>query len=579
MNSSEVKAVFDPLTCVDHVVPPNDTSKQLLTIFSKMLNILCRDAVKKLNCLDFSTQDVLSNSLTFQEVLGDSLIKTRNSSYDYYPPVIEDLMVIKKFIFSVLNSSYIDVLEMFVEEHLQEVANSKILDSPKSKLPSLWPFLEGNSELFKILCDAIEGFLQPSVEISVLELLQDFSNVPGPKVIITRNKYQAHYWNRTISDFNSSFSNSSDFSFLKHRIVKFLEKFNLIPRSLLDVVVRDSYRSILTDSKIKSLVSSYLKFSPEFLTTLSNPFLFSGQSQSEEQSNGPLSCEFVDFDPTIIISAETGTSSFLRSLRPSVVLLIHPYASAVRQVQIYQSFVPNGTSTIKIFKIFHTQLEIDLHNQSQAHEQQLIDHLHSLSLSHTPPVSVSTTSQSKGTVIVDSREFRSSLPLALHEHGIKVVPVTMTAGDYVISKGVGIERKTLSDLIASLNSGHLHKQVRRMRKSFEKSILMVELADPIENVSFLERKIQSSLIALNYSFPDLNITWTFGSYGSAKSLIALQANLTQPSLDSVSHLLENESGIEEVKESAMGAESLVFLVGQEWHQEVCIGAINGGVTL
>lgn len=58
-------------------------------------------------------------------------------------------------------------------------------------------------------------------------------------------------------------------------------------------------------------------------------------------------------------------------------------------------------------------------------------------------------------VIVDVREFRSSLPSLLHAAGFIVVPLTLTIGDYVISPEMAVERKSLPDLIQSFNSGRL----------------------------------------------------------------------------------------------------------------------------
>jgi DNA excision repair protein ERCC-4 len=58
-------------------------------------------------------------------------------------------------------------------------------------------------------------------------------------------------------------------------------------------------------------------------------------------------------------------------------------------------------------------------------------------------------------VIVDVREFRSSLPSLLHAAGFIVVPLTLTIGDYVITPEMVVERKSLPDLIQSFNSGRL----------------------------------------------------------------------------------------------------------------------------
>ena len=98
-------------------------------------------------------------------------------------------------------------------------------------------------------------------------------------------------------------------------------------------------------------------------------------------------------------------------------------------------------------------------------------------------------------VVVDMREFRSSLPSLLHKRGMDVIPLTLEVGgslhthtcclpcysfldciyrqwfffftcccvslstaqvgDYVLSPEMCVERKSISDLIGSINSGRL----------------------------------------------------------------------------------------------------------------------------
>lgn len=58
-------------------------------------------------------------------------------------------------------------------------------------------------------------------------------------------------------------------------------------------------------------------------------------------------------------------------------------------------------------------------------------------------------------VIVDMREFRSTLPSLLHAADILVVPATLTVGDYIITPTMCVERKSVPDLIQSFNSGRL----------------------------------------------------------------------------------------------------------------------------
>jgi DNA excision repair protein ERCC-4 len=68
------------------------------------------------------------------------------------------------------------------------------------------------------------------------------------------------------------------------------------------------------------------------------------------------------------------------------------------------------------------------------------------------------------TIAVDVREFRSGLPSALDNGGLRLAPLTLTVGDYVLSKNVVVERKAPGDLRSSLNSGRLFTQMESMEQ-------------------------------------------------------------------------------------------------------------------
>jgi len=53
------------------------------------------------------------------------------------------------------------------------------------------------------------------------------------------------------------------------------------------------------------------------------------------------------------------------------------------------------------------------------------------------------------------REFRSTLPSLIHAANVLVIPATLTVGDYILTPEICVERKSLSDLVSSFNSGRL----------------------------------------------------------------------------------------------------------------------------
>ena len=62
----------------------------------------------------------------------------------------------------------------------------------------------------------------------------------------------------------------------------------------------------------------------------------------------------------------------------------------------------------------------------------------------------------KRDIAVDVREFRSALPSILHRGGMRLAPVTLLVGDFVLSNVHCVERKSISDLYGSFASGRLY---------------------------------------------------------------------------------------------------------------------------
>ncbi len=81
----------------------------------------------------------------------------------------------------------------------------------------------------------------------------------------------------------------------------------------------------------------------------------------------------------------------------------------------------------------------------------------------------------KGIVVyVDSRELRSGVPKHLRELGAEVEVRTLDVADYVVSEEVGIERKSANDFIQSIIDGRLFDQVERLKRAYEKPVIIIE---------------------------------------------------------------------------------------------------------
>ncbi|XP_033737580.1 DNA repair endonuclease XPF-like [Pecten maximus] len=140
-------------------------------------------------------------------------------------------------------------------------------------------------------------------------------------------------------------------------------------------------------------------------------------------------------------------------------------------------------------------------------------------------------------VIVDMREFRSELPSLIHRRGIDIEPVTLVVGDYILTPDICVERKSVSDLIGSLNSGRLFNQCVSMCRHYKRPVLLIEFD---ANKSFsLQGKYQisndvslqdtiSRLALLTLHFSKLRILWCQSPYATAEIFEELKMRRPQP---------------------------------------------------
>lgn len=80
-------------------------------------------------------------------------------------------------------------------------------------------------------------------------------------------------------------------------------------------------------------------------------------------------------------------------------------------------------------------------------------------------------------VVADVFEEGSGVPASLQRLGAQVVVEPLSAGDYRISGGALVERKTVADLHGSLGRGRLWSQIGRIRDEAALPFLFVEGAD------------------------------------------------------------------------------------------------------
>jgi ERCC4-type nuclease len=101
--------------------------------------------------------------------------------------------------------------------------------------------------------------------------------------------------------------------------------------------------------------------------------------------------------------------------------------------------------------------------------------------------------------------------------GFNVQPITLEVGDYILTPDVCIERKSVSDLISSFQSGRLYQQAESMCRQFKSPMLLIEFAAGksfglIDRSSLPDGVEQSHIISrlclLVMHFPKLRILWS-----------------------------------------------------------------------
>ncbi|KAK4102070.1 DNA repair protein [Parathielavia hyrcaniae] len=146
-------------------------------------------------------------------------------------------------------------------------------------------------------------------------------------------------------------------------------------------------------------------------------------------------------------------------------------------------------------------------------------------------------------VVVDVREFRSSLPSLLHGRSVVIVPCMLTVGDYILSPGICVERKSLADLIGSLKDGRLYGQCEAMFQHYAHPMLLIEFdqnksftLEPFADLSGslasagagAAPDLQGKLVLLTLAFPRLRIVWSSSPYETAEIFERLKAHEPEP---------------------------------------------------
>jgi len=103
-------------------------------------------------------------------------------------------------------------------------------------------------------------------------------------------------------------------------------------------------------------------------------------------------------------------------------------------------------------------------------------------------------------IIVDHRESRSPVMRFLTQKDIIVEPQQLDIGDYIISSRIGVERKTVDDFLNSLIEGKLFVQMKNLRATYSRPLLLIEGEGLLTKRNISHNAIFGSYVAIVVDF-------------------------------------------------------------------------------
>ena len=298
-------------------------------------------------------------------------------------------------------------------------------------------------------------------------------------------------------------------------------------------------------------------------------------AQKEEIVADPLNdmedfYQLYDMQDLVVIHAYDGDMDehILEEVKPRYIIMYEPDTSFVRRVEVYRS--SHNDRNVRVYFLYYGgSVEEQRYLSSVRREKdafsKLIKEKSSMSVTLTLDAhgiedpqeaflrTINTRIAGGGRlaataqpprVVVDVREFRSSLPSLLHGRSMVIVPCMLTVGDYILSPNICIERKSIKDLISSFKDGRLYNQAETMMEHYKSPMLLIEfdqnksftlepfadLSGSLSSVSSTNASsdLQSKLVLLTLAFPKLRIIWSSSPYQTAEIFESLKAQEPEP---------------------------------------------------
>ncbi|KAI9855964.1 MAG: hypothetical protein M1824_005769 [Vezdaea acicularis] len=278
--------------------------------------------------------------------------------------------------------------------------------------------------------------------------------------------------------------------------------------------------------------------------------------------------ELYEMDDIVLVHAYDGDldEHVLEEVKPRYIIMYEPDAAFIRRVEVYRS--SHSDRNVRVYFMYYSgsveeQRYLSAVRREKDSFTRLIKEKGNMAITLTTDAqlldpqeaflrTVNTRIAGGGRlaataepprVVVDVREFRSSLPSLLHGSSIVVVPCLLTVGDYVLTPDICIERKSVKDLISSFKDGRLYNQAETMLQHYKSPMLLIEFdvgksftLEPFQDYSnptslasaANPSDLQSKLVLLTLAFPRLKIIWSSSPYQTASIFQTLKTQAPEP---------------------------------------------------
>jgi len=170
----------------------------------------------------------------------------------------------------------------------------------------------------------------------------------------------------------------------------------------------------------------------------------------------------------------------------------------------------------------------------------------------------------RATVVADTREFKSGIPERLSKLGLHVKSSMLSIGDYSLPRDILIERKTVSDFVASVYDGRLFEQASRMSSICGNPLLIIEnpLKDVLEATSN-KAAIYGALATLAFSY-GFKVFQTSDGEETAQLIAVIAKHGRYGDLRCTSPIVRSKPRLEETWQRQLAVAESIPWVGEKY---------------